>query len=127
MADVKKIKELVDQKADKFVGVADQVWSTPELGFKETKSAAALIAALESIEGVRISGSGGGIHFLLTNPRFSESELLRRAAEQGIALRGLSSFCRGCAPEPSTLVVGYGGLEDGKISRAAERLSLAWK
>ena len=87
----------------------------------------ALIAALESIEGVRISGSGGGIHFLLTNPRFSESELLRRAAEQGIALRGLSSFCRGCAPEPSTLVVGYGGLEDGKISRAAERLSLAWK
>ena len=82
----------------------------------------ALIAALESIEGVRISGSGGGIHFLLTNPRFSESELLRRAAEQGIALRGLSSFCRGCAPEPSTLVVGYGGLEDGKISR----LSPTW-
>ena len=52
MADVQKIKALVDEKADKFVGVANQVWSTPELGFKEEKSAAALIAALES-EGFR--------------------------------------------------------------------------
>lgn len=60
MADVKKIKELVDQKADKFVGVADQVWSTPELGFKETKSAAALIAALES-EGFTVKTGLAGI------------------------------------------------------------------
>ncbi len=87
----------------------------------------ALIAALESIDGVRVSGSGGGIHFLLTNPRFSEHELLRRAAGQGIALRGLSSFCRECVAEPSTLVVGYGGLDDKKISQAAEMLRLAWK
>ena len=46
MADVQKIKALVDEKADKFVNVANQVWSTPELGFKEEKSAAALSAAL---------------------------------------------------------------------------------
>ena len=52
MADVQKIKALVDEKADKFVNVANQVWSTPELGFKEEKSAAALITALES-EGFR--------------------------------------------------------------------------
>ena len=60
MADVKKIKDLVDQKADKFVGVADQVWSTPELGFKEEKSAAALIAALES-EGFTVTTGLAGI------------------------------------------------------------------
>ncbi|MCM1148670.1 MAG: PLP-dependent aminotransferase family protein [Butyricicoccus sp.] len=86
-----------------------------------------LISALEGIGGVRVSGSGGGIHFLLTNPRFSESELLRRAEAQGIALRGLSAYCRECASAPSTLVVGYGGLKDEKISQAAERLRLAWE
>ena len=86
----------------------------------------ALVLALEGIEGVTITGSGGGIHFLLTNPRFSESELLRRAGEQGILLRGLSGFCRECAPLPSTLVIGYGGLGDGKIGQAVERLRRAW-
>ena len=60
MADVQKIKALVDEKADKFVGVANQVWSTPELGFKEEKSAAALIAALES-EGFKVTTGLAGI------------------------------------------------------------------
>lgn len=61
MADVQKIKALVDEKADKFVGVANQVWSTPELGFKEEKSAAALIAALES-EGFKVTTGLAGSH-----------------------------------------------------------------
>ena len=60
MADVQKIKALVDEKADKFVNVANQVWSTPELGFKEEKSAAALIAALES-EGFKVTTGLAGI------------------------------------------------------------------
>ena len=60
MADVTKIKALVDEKAEKFIGVADQVWSTPELGFKEEKSAAALIAALES-EGFAVTTGLAGI------------------------------------------------------------------
>ena len=87
----------------------------------------ALVPALEAIEGVRISGSGGGLHFLLTNERHSEPELLSRAQEQGIALRGLSAYCSRCAPPPSTLVVGYGGLRDEKIPEAARRLELAWR
>lgn len=85
-----------------------------------------LADALGQIEGVRISGSDGGIHFLLTDERFSEEELRRRAMAQGIALRGLSEYCRRCAPLPSTLVVGYGGLDDDKIEEAARRLRAAW-
>ena len=86
----------------------------------------ALIATLEQIEGVRISGGDGGLHFLLTDDRFSEEELRRRAADRGIALRGLSEYCRRCAPMPSTLVVGYGGLDDAGIPAAAQRLRAAW-
>ena len=87
---------------------------------------AALLAALEAIDGVEISGSGGGLHFLLTNRRFSEPELLSRALEQGIALRGLSAYCIEHPAPPSTLLIGYGGLADDRIAEAARRLALAW-
>ena len=86
----------------------------------------ALTQALAAIDGVSVSGAGGGIHFLLTLPRYSEEELISRARGEGIELRGLSEYCRACAPEPSTLVVGYGGLDDGKIDEAARRLAAAW-
>lgn len=86
----------------------------------------ALIAALEGIPGVATSGSGGGIHLLIHAPRFTEAELLERAAAQGIELRGLSSFCREQSARRSTLVAGYGGLRDDEIPEAAERLKRAW-
>ncbi|MCD8240415.1 MAG: PLP-dependent aminotransferase family protein [Oscillospiraceae bacterium] len=88
---------------------------------------ARLLSALETVPGVSISGSGGGIHFLLTNPHFSEPELCQRALSAGVALRGLSAYCIRCAPRPSTLVIGYGGLCDEKIPEAAARLSKAWR
>ncbi len=87
---------------------------------------AALTEALSAIDGVKISGDEGGIHFLLTNERYSEEELIRRASDAGIVFRGLSPFCHGAVPFASTLVVGYGWLEDGKIKKAAELLSSAW-
>ena len=86
-----------------------------------------LLQALEEIDGVTVSGSGGGIHLLIQNPRFDESELLRRAAAEGIVLRGLSSYCQTQRARPSTLVAGYGGLRDECIPEAAERLKRAWK
>ena len=85
-----------------------------------------LISALEAIPGVRVSGSGGGIHFLLTNPRYSEPELLSRALHRGVALRGLSAYCRRVTPAPSTLVMGYGGLGDDCIRAAVQTLADAW-
>ena len=86
----------------------------------------ALIDALEGIDGVRVSGADGGIHCLLTHEKLSEPELLARALEQGIALRGVSAFCRACPPPASTLVLGYGGLADDRIDRLAQRLRRAW-
>ncbi len=87
---------------------------------------AALLEALAAIRGTEISGSSGGTHFLLTNRRFSQEELLARAAEAGIRLQGLSGYCRFCVPRPSTLVIGYGGLEDSRIPEAMARLARAW-
>ena len=86
----------------------------------------ALLAALEAVPGVRVSGDGGGIHLLITNSRWSEAELMQRAAREGVALRGLSSYCQEQPPLPSTLVAGYGGLRDAAIPEAAERLRRAW-
>ena len=87
---------------------------------------AALLAALTRIDGASVSGADGGIHFLLTCPRFPEAELLRRAAEAGLPIAGLSEFCRQAVPKPSTLVLGYGGLPTEAAAQTAERLRLAW-
>jgi len=86
----------------------------------------ALLAALGTVPGVTVSGSGGGIHLLITVPRFDEAELLARAAAEGIALRGLGSYCQAQRAAPSTLVAGYGGLRDEAIPEAAVRLRRAW-
>ena len=88
---------------------------------------AVLLPALRQIEGVTLSGTDGGVHFLLTNPRLSESELLSRAAAAGISLRGLSEFCRETTPLPSTLVLGFGGLPAEEIPALAETLRKAWE
>ncbi|MBQ1410800.1 MAG: PLP-dependent aminotransferase family protein [Oscillospiraceae bacterium] len=87
---------------------------------------AALLAALETIPDLRVSGADGGIHFLVTLPRHSEAELLRRAAAAGLPLRGLSEFCRVTTPPPSTLILGYGGLPTERVSEVAARLKAAW-
>ena len=86
----------------------------------------ALLDALETVPGVAVSGSGGGLHLLITNPRFTEAELLGRAAAEGVVLRGLSSYCAQQPARPSTLVAGYGGLKDDQIEDAVSRLRRAW-
>ena len=88
---------------------------------------AALLGALSKIEGLTVSGDDGGIHFLVTLPRLSEAELLRRAAAAGLPLRGLSEFCHRAPAEPSTLVLGYGGLETGSVFDVVARLKQAWE
>ena len=85
-----------------------------------------LLSALETIEGVSVQGSGGGLHFLLRHASRSEAELLARAAGEGIALRGLSSYCRALPPQANTVVLGFGGLRDEKIPEATARLRRAW-
>ena len=87
---------------------------------------AALLDALGRIDGLTVSGAEGGVHLLLTLPRYSEAELLARAAAAGLPMRGLSEFCRAAAPLPSTLVAGYGGLPTERIGEIAESLRQAW-
>ena len=87
----------------------------------------ALMKALSGIPELSISGSGGGIHFLVTRRGIGEAGLLARAGRRGIELQGLSAYCRGPCPLPSTLVMGYGGLEDEKIEKAAGLLVEAWR
>ena len=86
----------------------------------------ALLKALSRIDGLTVSGAEGGIHLLLTLPRYSEQELLSRAAAAGLPMRGLSEFCRRAAPRPSTLVAGYGGLPTGRIQELSQALAAAW-
>ncbi len=87
---------------------------------------AALLGALGDIPGVSVSGADGGIHFLVTLPRHGEAALLRRAAEAGLPMRGLSEFCHRVTPPPSTLILGYGGLPTERVAEAAARLKAAW-
>ena len=87
---------------------------------------AALLGALGDIPGVSVSGADGGIHFLVTLPRHEEAALLRRAAEAGLPLRGLSEFCHRVTPPESTLILGYGGLPTERVAEVAARLKAAW-
>ena len=86
----------------------------------------ALLEALQQIDGLSVSGAEGGVHLLLTLPRYSERELLVRAAAVGLPMRGLSEFCRLTPPLSSTLVAGYGGLPTERIGEIAARLREAW-
>ena len=88
---------------------------------------ARLIDSFSSADALSISGDSGGMHFLITHRTLSEQELISRAAEKGITLRGLSAYCRELPPIPSTLVLGYGGLRDDKIEEAVSILLDAWK
>ena len=76
---------------------------------------------------IRISGDGGGLHFLLTLPDRSEEELYAQAAEAGIRLHRLSDYAHEFPPRPSTVVLGYGGIRDEELEPAVELLRDAWR
>ena len=56
-----------------------------------------------------ISGVSAGLHAVVELPRdWSEDGVVARAADRGLALRGLSSFAMGAADRGPALVIGYG-------------------
>ena len=73
-----------------------------------------------------ISGAEAGLHFLFTLPRFSEEELRARAANHGVLVHGLSEYCREACPHPSTLVLGFAGLDETAVHGAIRQLKTAW-
>ena len=82
--------------------------------------------ALEAIPGASITGAEAGLHFLLTLPRFSEEELVARAADQSVRVHPLSRYCHAVPPLPSTVVLGFAGLSEDQLAQAAEGLRAAW-
>lgn len=76
---------------------------------------------------IRISGDGGGLHFLLTLPGRDEDELYQSAAAKGIRLHRLSDYAHEFEPQPSTVVLGYGGIRDDALEDAVALLRDAWR
>ena len=90
------------------------------------KKCALFAGALSAIPGATVSGAEAGLHFLLTLPRYSEEELTARAAEKSVRVYPLSRYCHTVPPKPSTVVLGFAGLSEDQLRRAAELLGEAW-
>ena len=90
------------------------------------KKCALLTGALSGIPGAEISGAQAGLHFLFTLPRYSEGELVERAAAQSVRVHPLSRYCHAAPPLPSTVVLGFAGLTEEELAGAAGRLREAW-
>ena len=90
------------------------------------KKCALFTGALADIPGVTVSGADAGLHFLVTLPRFTEAELVERAAAKSVRVYPLSRYCHEAEPRPSTVVLGFAGLTEGELAEAADLLREAW-
>ena len=90
------------------------------------KKCALFTGALAEIPGLTVSGADAGLHFLVTLPRFTEAELVERAAAKSVRVYPLSRYCHGAQPRPSTVVLGFAGLTEEELARAANLLKEAW-
>ena len=90
------------------------------------KKCARLTQALSAIPGAQLTGEQAGLHFLFTLPRLTEQELVDRAAARSVRVHPLSQYCHAVPPIPSTLVLGYAGLTEEDLDRAAGLLRDAY-
>ena len=60
MKNSKQIWDLVDEKAEVFIALSDAVWAMPELCFREHRSVAAHVAALDK-QGFRVTREAAGL------------------------------------------------------------------
>ncbi len=90
------------------------------------RKCALFTGALSDIPGVAVSGAEAGLHFLAALPRFSEAELVARAAEKSVGIHPLSRYCHNVPPRPSTVVLGFAGLTEQELAEAAALLKDAW-
>lgn len=75
-----------------------------------------------------VSGENAGLHLLLTAVNgMSEGELIRRAAERGVRVYGLSESMVEEAPKSRTVLLGFGGLGTNEIREGVGLLREAWK
>ncbi len=95
-------------------------------GSAYTRRCKRLCELLKQIPGAAVQGEEAGLHFLMTLPQHPEEKLLSLAAEANIHLHGLSEYCHNAAPLPSTLVMGFAGLQDEELEAAVHALRQAW-
>lgn len=80
----------------------------------------------------KISGENAGLHVLLTaRKRQDEEELIKKAAEKGIRVYGMTHFRiqeegQILKEYPATIILGYGGLKETQIREGIARLKDAW-
>lgn len=88
------------------------------------------LAASELAGRYTVSGTEAGLHLLLRVYGISEDELVRRAAQNGCRVHGLSEYYVAGTQQtcpPSTVLLGYGGMTDAQIEKGVQRLAQAWK
>ncbi len=79
-----------------------------------------------------LSGENAGLHILLTSrSHIPEGDLIGAAAREGIKLYGISEACMGGGQQPhkpfgSTILLGYGALEEQELSQGLGLLKKAW-
>ncbi len=73
-----------------------------------------------------LSGFDAGLHFLMVAKTLDEDLLTTMAKEHGILIRGLREFMFRPVSYPSTLVIGYSGLQDEQIIVALKKLRHIW-
>lgn len=107
MTQLEKIKGLIAQKADASVGLAKEIWEYAELSYEETKSAGALMAALQA-EGFTIEENIADIPtaFTATFKNGSGKPVVGLLAEYD-ALDGLSQKA-GCPVQEPVVAGGTG-------------------
>jgi aminobenzoyl-glutamate utilization protein B len=88
LAELRPTDVYLDQTRDRWVAVARQIWDSPEVALRETKSAQALVAVLER-EGFRVTWGVGGEPTAFVATAGSGSPTLGLLAEYD-ALPGLS-------------------------------------
>lgn len=90
----------------------------------------ALLAGLKPLEtDFSVAGEYAGLHVLLTHRRgIKEAELVKRAADAGVKVYGMSDCF--IHPEhnryPSTVMLGYANLKETEIAEGCLRLKKAW-
>ena len=79
--------------------------------------------------GLLLLGAHTGLHLVaLPGTGLSEEELVSRAADVSVQLRGLSYYGTPPAGLPgSGVVLGYGTIGEEEIAAAVSRLAAAWK
>lgn len=78
---------------------------------------------------VKIMGENAGHHILISLDKYSEQELLKRAADLSVKVYPVSGYFIGEVPEKyrSAVLLGYGALTEKDIEKGVSLLKKAWE